>query len=46
MRILLFIGTLVLLCVPGTEVFTFAIVTLGILNERVDLRHVDDKTYR
>jgi predicted DNA-binding protein with PD1-like motif len=30
----------------GTSVFTFAIVTLGILNEGVDLSWVDDKTYR
>jgi predicted DNA-binding protein with PD1-like motif len=28
---------------PGTEVFTFAIVTLGILGDDVDLRRVDDK---
>jgi len=30
----------------GTEVFTFAIITLGILNDSMDLRHLDDKTYR
>jgi predicted DNA-binding protein with PD1-like motif len=31
---------------PGTNVFTFAIVTVGVLNDGVDLSHVDDKTYR
>jgi len=31
---------------PGTEVFTFAVVTLGVLREPVDLTRVDDKTYR
>src|SRR5215468_7257257 len=31
---------------PGTSVFTFAIVTLGVLDESVDLSRVDDKTYR
>lgn len=30
----------------GTNVFTFAIVTIGILNDNVDLKRVDDKTYR
>lgn len=30
---------------PGTEVFTFAVVTIGVMNE-VDLGRVDDKTYR
>ena len=30
---------------PGTEVFTFAIVTIGVMND-VDLRRVDDKSYR
>jgi uncharacterized protein len=30
----------------GTNVFTFAIVTMGVLNDSVDLRRVDDKTYR
>ena len=30
---------------PGTEVFTFAIVTIGVLND-VDFRHLDDKNYR
>jgi predicted DNA-binding protein with PD1-like motif len=31
---------------PGTTVFTFAIVTLGVMNEGVDFGHLDDKTYR
>jgi predicted DNA-binding protein with PD1-like motif len=31
---------------PGTSVFTFAIVTLGVLNDGADLSRVDDKTYR
>lgn len=31
---------------PGTSVFTFAIVTVGVLNDGVDLSHIDDKTYR
>lgn len=31
---------------PGTTVFTFAIVTLGVLSDDVDLRRVDDKSYR
>ena len=31
---------------PGTSVFTFAIVTIGILNDSADLSRVDDKTYR
>jgi uncharacterized protein len=31
---------------PGTKVFTFAIVTLGVLNDGVDLSHLDDKSYR
>ena len=31
---------------PGTNVFTFAIVTIGVLNEAADLSRVDDKTYR
>jgi predicted DNA-binding protein with PD1-like motif len=30
---------------PGTEVFTFAIVTIGVMND-VDFRHLDDKGYR
>ncbi len=31
---------------PGTEVFTFAIVTLGIFDDGLDLSRADDKTYR
>ena len=31
---------------PETRVFTFAVVTLGVLREPVDLGRVDDKTYR
>jgi hypothetical protein len=31
---------------PGTSVFTFAIITLGVLDDGVDLSKVDDKTYR
>jgi uncharacterized protein len=31
---------------PGNEVFTFVIVTLGILNEDADLTNVDNKNYR
>ncbi len=31
---------------PGTEVFTFAIVTLGIFKDGVDLSRIDDKHYR
>jgi uncharacterized protein len=31
---------------PGNTVFTFAIVTLGILEDGVDLSKIDDKTYR
>jgi predicted DNA-binding protein with PD1-like motif len=30
----------------GTDVFTFAIVTIGVLNDNADLGRVDDKTYR
>jgi predicted DNA-binding protein with PD1-like motif len=31
---------------PGTTVFTFAILTLGVLGDTVNLGRVDDKTYR
>ncbi len=31
---------------PGTSVFTYAIITVGVLDDGVDLRRVDDKTYR
>ena len=30
----------------GTNVFTFAIVTVGVMNDNIDLKRVDDKTYR
>ncbi|MCX7984001.1 MAG: DNA-binding protein [Bacteroidetes bacterium] len=30
----------------GTTVFTFAIITIGILGEDIDLRKIDDKYYR
>lgn len=30
----------------GTSVFTFAVVTLGVLADGVDLKRADDKTYR
>ena len=30
---------------PGTEVFTFAVVSIGVMND-ADLAHIDDKTYR
>jgi predicted DNA-binding protein with PD1-like motif len=31
---------------PDTQVFTFAIVTLGVLSDDLDLSRIDDKTYR
>ncbi len=31
---------------PGTNVFTFAIVTIGVMNDGVDFSRLDDKTYR
>jgi hypothetical protein len=31
---------------PGTEIFTFAIVTVGVLPDDLDLTKLDDKTYR
>lgn len=31
---------------PGTNVFAFAVVTLGVLDDGVDLSRVADKTYR
>ena len=31
---------------PGNNVFTFAIVTLGVFGDGVDLSRIDDKTYR
>jgi predicted DNA-binding protein with PD1-like motif len=30
----------------GTTVFTFAIVTIGVFKEGIDLQRIDDKTYR
>lgn len=31
---------------PGTNIFTFAILTLGVLPDSLDLSRVDDKTFR
>ena len=31
---------------PGTNVFTFVCVTIGVLKDGADLSHVDDKSYR
>jgi predicted DNA-binding protein with PD1-like motif len=31
---------------PGTKVYTFAIVTIGIFKDGIDLRRVDDKDFR
>lgn len=31
---------------PGTNVFTFAIVTLGVVKDGADFSHLDDKAYR
>ena len=31
---------------PGTNVFTFAVITLGIMTDNVDFAHLDDKAYR
>jgi predicted DNA-binding protein with PD1-like motif len=31
---------------PGTNVFTFAIVTIGVFKDEIDLSRVDDKNYR
>jgi predicted DNA-binding protein with PD1-like motif len=31
---------------PGTTVFTFGIVTLGIMSDDADFTHLDDKSYR
>jgi len=31
---------------PGTVVFTFASITIGVLDDNIDLNRVDDKTYR
>ena len=31
---------------PGTEVFTFAIITIGVLKDGADFSNPDNKTYR
>jgi len=31
---------------PGTSVFTFAVVTLGVFKDGIDMSRVDDKNYR
>jgi len=31
---------------PGTNVFTFAAVTLGVMTDSVDFTYLDDKAYR
>ncbi|MCU1330784.1 MAG: hypothetical protein JWN34_6154 [Bryobacterales bacterium] len=31
---------------PGSEVFTFAIITIGVMKDGVDFTHLDDKNYR
>jgi predicted DNA-binding protein with PD1-like motif len=31
---------------PGTSVFTFAVVTVGVFKDGIDLSRVDDKNYR
>jgi hypothetical protein len=31
---------------PGTSVFTFAIVTVGVLPDNLELSKLDDKNYR
>ena len=31
---------------PGTPVFTFAIVTIGVLKDGADMSHLDEKSYR
>ncbi|MDR3702610.1 MAG: DUF296 domain-containing protein, partial [Candidatus Sulfopaludibacter sp.] len=31
---------------PGTSVFTFAIITVGVLPDSLDLTKLDDKSYR
>jgi predicted DNA-binding protein with PD1-like motif len=31
---------------PGTSVFTFAVVTIGVLPASLDLSKLDDKNYR
>jgi predicted DNA-binding protein with PD1-like motif len=31
---------------PGTNVFTFGIITVGVMSDEVDFTHLDDKSYR
>jgi predicted DNA-binding protein with PD1-like motif len=31
---------------PGTRVFTFAIITLGVLEDKLDMKRFDDQTWR
>jgi predicted DNA-binding protein with PD1-like motif len=31
---------------PGTHVFTFAVVTMGVMKDGADFSHLDDKAYR
>jgi predicted DNA-binding protein with PD1-like motif len=31
---------------PGTRVFTFAVITVGVFADGIDLSKVDDKTWR
>ncbi len=31
---------------PGTEVFTFAVITLGVLDDSIDMSRFDDSSYR
>jgi uncharacterized protein len=31
---------------PGTSVFTFAAITIGVLPDSLDMNHLDDKNYR
>lgn len=31
---------------PGTEAFTFAAITIGVMKDGADFSHLDDKTYR
>jgi uncharacterized protein len=31
---------------PGTNVFTFSVITIGVLGDDIDLSRADDKTYR
>jgi predicted DNA-binding protein with PD1-like motif len=31
---------------PGTEAFTFAVMTIGVMKDGADFSHLDDKTYR